>query len=254
MREANREIRWLFLVVGCCISSVVAYAQPSIPKQDIPSNASVQVRKQLERLWGEDAREKCDAAERLGRMGKRAAAAVPFLASMFADESSYHLWPEGGISVRECVASALSQLGEPGFEALVAALAQREPYVRAKAAEYLGISRNPRAIPALAAALWQQGYGDESDVPFARQSMVWALGKLRAIEPLIEALRDDDLRFAAGQALAEIGRPALPWLIKTSETSDPEIHACADEILQVIRSKKRELETPRGACSGWKRS
>ena len=242
---------WIVLAEGICTTSI-AHAQPSIPKERIPRSIPTQVRKRLEQLYSDNAKTRCKASESLGRMGKKAKIAVPFLASMLSDKSSYPLWLEGDMTVTECVASALGQLGDPGFEVLVAALREGEPNVRARAAQYLGNSRNPRAIPALVEALWQEGYGDHNEIRFARDGMVFALGKLAAIEPLIEALRDERIRFGVQQELAGIGRAVIIPLIEALQDSNPDIQGGAAKVLRDMTGEDFGLDATRWQ-SWWKK-
>jgi HEAT repeat protein len=223
-----------FLVMG------VASAQPSIPKERISADMPGKVRTQLERLYSEDAKEKCAAAKRLGRMGHRAVSAVPFLVSMLGDESSYPRFLEGHGVSGQCAAFALADIGSPAFEPLATALTSRDPFVRKNAAVALGMLRDPRAIGPLTNTIKEPGYGDETESPSARERMVWALGELRAIDSLAGALQDEELRLNAASELASIGRqarPAVPSLIRALTDSSPVVQEAVAEALVKVTGK-----------------
>ncbi len=135
---------------------------------------------------------------------------------------------------------------------LIMALRHRDAAVQYEAAEALGISRDPAAIPALIAALtgdrysgvrWKAaealarigapavdpliqalGHQDED----ARWKAAIALGEIgdpRAIAPLISLLGDEDrfVQSRAAYALGQMGSPALPALIAALEDPSPHI-------------------------------
>jgi len=103
---------------------------------------------------------------------------------------------------------------------LLTALGHQDPWVRWRAAAALGDLGDPRAVEPLIAAL-----GD-LDV---RHHAVPALGKLgdeRAFDPLVEALRDQELQHASALALGELGDArAVPLIV---EALDNATHLDAD--------------------------
>lgn len=139
---------------------------------------------------------------------------------------------------------------------LIMALRHRDAAVQYEAAEALGISRDPAAIPALIAALtgdrysgvrWKAaealarigvpavdpliqalGHQDED----ARWKAAIALGEIgdpRAIAPLISLFGDEDrfVQSRAAYALGQMGSPALPALIAALEDPSPHIRSGA---------------------------
>ncbi|GEM_PF-353633 len=135
---------------------------------------------------------------------------------------------------------------------LIMALRHRDSAVQYEAAEALGVSREPAAIPALIAALtgdrysgvrWKAaealarigapavdpliqalGHQDED----ARWKAAIALGEIgdqRAIVPLISLLEDEDrfVQSRAAYALGQMGSPALPALIASLEGPSPHV-------------------------------
>ena len=106
------------------------YAQPNIPKENIPADIPTEVREQIERLYSSDPVGRGDAAYDLGEMGEKAAPAIPFLIEVLKDEASY---------VRGYAAEALGWIGgECALEPLIAALKHESPSVRGEAAWALG--------------------------------------------------------------------------------------------------------------------
>ncbi|MDP2913232.1 MAG: hypothetical protein Q8N91_04420 [Candidatus Omnitrophota bacterium] len=64
-----------------------SHAQPNIPRENIPKDASVEIRKEIEKLYSPDAIERAEAAIHLGWMGSKAAPAIPFLKAMLNDNA-----------------------------------------------------------------------------------------------------------------------------------------------------------------------
>jgi HEAT repeat protein len=127
--------------------------------------------------------------------------------------------------VRDKATDALKEMGEPAVEPLIAALADENPRVRARAVYTLAAIDGRRAVEPLIAAL-----GDESSE--VRASAAWNLGDLgdhRAVEPLIAALEDPAAaRFACAMSLGTIGDPRAlePLLLAlTDEDSQLRKHA-----------------------------
>jgi HEAT repeat protein len=96
----------------------------------------------------------------------------------------------------------LIKLGKPAVEPLIAALKNRDDYVRRYATVALGKIGDTRAIEPLIAALKDE----DEDV---REGAVESLGEIRdarAVVPLIAALKDndEDVQYAAAKVLKEI--------------------------------------------------
>jgi HEAT repeat protein len=134
-----------------------------------------------------DAEQGAAAAQALGRLGDRRAVA-PLVRLLGHRESI----------LREAVALALAELGEPEWREIVKG--DEEDLAR------LGASRDPRAVEPLLGAL------SDEDEPLLdeRSRAAEALGELgdpRAVAPLIEALDVGNslLRFSAAEALGRLG-------------------------------------------------
>ncbi|MDP2796833.1 MAG: HEAT repeat domain-containing protein [Methanoregula sp.] len=121
-----------------------------------------------------------EAAEALGNIGDESAVG-PLITALKRDEFS---------GVRWKAAEALSKIGNPAVDLLIATLQYPDDDVRWKAAIALGEIGNPDAI-----------------------------------EPLIQLLSDDDrfVRSRAAHALSMIGNPAAPPLIQALKKGDPDV-------------------------------
>jgi hypothetical protein len=78
----------LIIIIGISFVIVkLSYAQPAIPKEDVPKDTPPELIKEIENLYSPDALERAEAAIRLGWMGEKAAAAIPFLRTMLEDNT-----------------------------------------------------------------------------------------------------------------------------------------------------------------------
>lgn len=138
----------------------------------------------------------------LAGLGAQASEAVPGLIARLAD-------PKVASETRTEAAQALGAL-KAGGDALVAALRDRDPWVRLYAARALGVCQPRGVARALAAAL-----ADPSVE--VRRNVAWALGQLRrkalpAVDALIGALNDPVVGGVAADALARVGAAARPTI------------------------------------------
>jgi HEAT repeat protein len=134
------------------------------------------------------------------------------------------------------VVDDLVRIGSPAVEALIAALEDANPGVRAGAARALGKIGDARALSALVARLRHDIH------PEVRKSAVWALqmGGTCTIDALIEALcdRDEWVRFGAVIVLSKIGEPSVEPLIDVLQDPRPLMRANAAETLGRINDKR----------------
>ena len=99
--------------------------------------------------------------------------------------------------VRERAAEALSKIGEPAIDPLIAALKDRNGLVRERAAEALSKIGEPAIDPLIAALKDRNG--------LVRERAAEVLGKVgdeTSIKPLMEAFHDDELYVRAKAVLA----------------------------------------------------
>lgn len=113
-----------WVVISIMTLEAIGYAQPNIPKEDIPSNIPYNVRKEIEGLYSSDSTERGYAAQQLGKMATLAVPAIPFLIEILGDSVAF---------VRGGAAEALGKIGKPAVEPLIAALKDKDRRVREKA-------------------------------------------------------------------------------------------------------------------------
>lgn len=134
---------------------------------------------------------------------------------------------------REEAIKALGEIPENALRALLAALQDPDPDLRAVAAEVLGYMANPAAINPLLERL-------QDENPKVREAVAGALGDIReaiAVPGLLVALHDPhpDVREASAWALGNIGDPsAIPDLLITLEADAIHIRWSAIEALGKI--------------------
>lgn len=198
----------------------------SISKKEIPSSIPSEIRAEIEKLFSNDSEERARGIWRLGEMGRKAAAAVPFLIellnngdsqiqyqagyalakigkpatlpliSMLKDEKSWLL--------RLYIIYTLGEIGDArAAEYLLIALKDEDPDIRSVAAWGLGKIKDAQALPLLIEAL----KNDKSW--YVRMYTAGALGEIKDLQgvlPLIEALRDCviEIQETAAWALGEI--------------------------------------------------
>ena len=158
---------------------------------------------------------------------------------------------------RNAALEALTKGGRRSVPALVRALSDPDPEVVMFAAQTLGKTRDPSAIPHLAALL---RHGDIN----VCQAAIESLGELRAVsmlDTLGELLKGDSwLRFAVVHTLGEIGDPSsvrtLIALLDDEHLRDGAI-AALGKIggLEVLAELAKRMAATRPSCSGstWRR-
>lgn len=134
---------------------------------------------------------------------------------------------------REEAVEALVQIGEPAVSYLLSVLENRDGNC-ADAARVLGRTGDPRAIEPLIDALYTKNV-------HLSQEAAEALGRIgdsRAVQPLIDVLRhewDDTETITVWQkaaaALAALGEPAVPPLLKAAKDEDENVRRGAIEAL-----------------------
>ena len=229
-----------FLIVcGLLMATVLlwgsGFAQPVIP-EDVPSNVPSEVKEQIQGLYSPDTVKRGEAARALGLMGGKAAPAVPFLVGMLGDNATltwlYNLAP---ITPGQAASEALVKIGQPSRESLSAAIKDKNPWVRQRAAWALAEMKDPRAGEVLIAGL-------KADPPELRSEAAAELGRIKytqAVEPLIAALKDpnDVVRISVTFALGEIADRRANGPLLATLRDDPvwEVQEAASAALVNIR-------------------
>lgn len=164
-----------------------------------------------------------DARRRGGAALALAQISPPFLPAMESVEKA--LSGEKDAVVRAALLTAVPKLGgspERSLSALIPSVLGEDEAVRHAALNALLLNRSLRkvAVPKLAAAL-------KDPNPAVREKAARALGRfgadaVPALPALIEATRVSGGAPAFADALAQMGSPVLPMLLKTLETGKPE--------------------------------
>jgi len=96
-----------------------------------------EVRLEIEKLISKDPKIRGEGAKRLGQMGTRASAAVPYLVGILGDQEQYTTYQDEVAiwTIRPNVEAeyALRQIGDAAVNPLIAALKHKDPVVREKA-------------------------------------------------------------------------------------------------------------------------
>ena len=227
MRILTFAAATIFCGVGCAFYGVEPLDTTGIVQQGTATEISSDTKANIQKLASANARERTDAACRLGKA--RAVAAIPALIQLLSDDTPVEQpvceekgnWRGKGTDKTtpgEMAAVALSQIGREAVEPLIAALRSNAWQARANAAFALGLIQDDRGVEPLISATRDP----ESRV---REKAAWSLGLVgddRAVEPLSVALKDVDARVRS-QAAWALG-------LKGDERSvEPLIHALRDQ-------------------------
>lgn len=160
-----KEILTITFGINLVIAGL-SYAQPKIPRENIPKGISFEVKQEIEKLYSSDALERAEAAIHLGDMGSKASMAIPFLMAMLDDsapiEWEYVDIPRSAIAAYkpftpgEDAKAALVKIAAPcNKDFLITVLENRKEkwFLRRNAAITLEELGGSRAIPPLITAL-----------------------------------------------------------------------------------------------------
>jgi HEAT repeat protein len=152
----------------------------------------------IKALWHENKEVRMQATEALGTYGE--AAVSPLLVALRKDDHNYDLQCYENADLRR----AIIRVGEPAFQALIAALQPESDILRA-ASKMLELFDEPRAVEPMITAMLDNRVDSNG-----RCYIIDTLGRtrdLRAFEPLKTVLSDKDIyiRSHAARALAEYG-------------------------------------------------
>ena len=205
-----------------------AIAQPSIPRDQIPSNLAPEVRIEIERLYSDNHEARAYGAAALAKLGSKAYPSIPFLICLLEE-------PEDPCKGHDCggdhhghpyspsveALKALIGFGEPSVEPLIKACEKQDLETRRKVLQAFGHMKDNRAIPCMAASLKDAN----SNV---RMLAAWGLGQMGepALKPLLAELADKNSpgRSDAAFALGKINQPqATEPLIAALKETDPDL-------------------------------
>jgi HEAT repeat protein len=258
-----------FVVVGLLVSAVLVWAAPPALKGAKPADVPDDVQAAIKRLRSPDPVVRRQAANDLGQKGYRAAAAIPFLASLLEDKAEIKTTSE---SPAQAAAEALALTKELAIPSLTAALQSKSPEVRKRAAWALGEIWEEEATGALLSALRDPDAAVRAEVlgalrgrrppgimeallPFlhdpapevrvAAVRTVAACGDDRSVEPLLAVLKDPDpdVRAAAIRALPQLGDSrAVEPLLAALKNPTPDLRAAA--VAALVASYDRRAKEP----------
>src|SRR5258707_5192947 len=211
------------------LAAATALAQPkSLKKMAIPADTPPDIRAQIERLSDKDPAARADAVMKLGGMGPKAAAALPFLVETARDETKVPINGESQ-SINAIVSESLKEIDGPGSVPLLIRLLDEKDGRNGALTVLgvLGVLGDTRATPRVLRVL------GEND----GQSRFWAVFALKhikdpaSIDGLAAALKDTStlgaikvaklVHESIAEALGEIGDarvvPPLADYIRTGK-------------------------------------
>lgn len=166
---------------------------------------------------------------------------------------------------RVSAAEALGKISDPlTVKPLITALKDEDGFVQIASAKALGEIGDKRAIKPLIATLKEQDVllretvveslskigasAEKTVLPLLKNrdvsirplgvEILGNIGGDHSIEPLILAMKDDELRDLAQDALVKIGAPALELLINALENQDKEVRISTVQLLSKIGNEK----------------
>lgn len=222
MKKSIKIIARISIAAVMVIVVAHSYAQPNIPKKDMPPDLPAVIKKEVNTLYSESPSARAAAVFKLGEMRENAKAAVPFLVGMLADDAVINIGersPTDASSPGEEASLALAKIGEAAAKPLITAMRDDDELVRKNASRAISKFTDPKVIkPLMAGLLVNDSY--------VRQNIAWTLGNLKAaeaVEALTECLKDGDwhVRRNAAWALGEIGdrRPVQKLIKRLSDSS-----------------------------------
>jgi HEAT repeat protein len=190
----------------------------------------------LRRLESRD-RFQIDCLRALGNLREKRA--ISLLIRLLPEGHGHSFASEGigELDIGDNAATSLGKIGKPAGDALVAALAHRDAFVRERAANALVEVKNPKATPFLLKQL--------NDEPLPACAAAWALGALkekRAIPILLRWLerpKASDFPRTAVHCLGTIGDPSVfSVLAELAEGKDAELASSAINALGGLRCEE----------------
>ena len=212
----------MLCVIGLAGSSILAFGRFATKRESMPQDVTADVREKITALSSTDPVKRAAAAFYLSKKGEAAVVAIPQLVQLLGDDTTVdpNMYRKGEQSDGPKApkpspgteaTKALTAIGEPAVDPLIALLKDSNPVARRNAAWGLGSIRDARAVEPLVAVL------KDADAR-VRYQATWALGSLkddRAVEGLSSEFRDTDpdvreqAAWALGSIRAAIGVDAL---------------------------------------------
>jgi HEAT repeat protein len=138
-------------------------AELTIPKEQIPKDIPVEVQEQIDLLYSADVVKRLAALGELGRMGAKAAPAIPWLIELLGDDYIYSPSVEGGPLLRTPVWRVawrqFAYIGDAALDPLRTATRHANPRVRIRSAHVLVTLGHREAVETIVAALADEDLG-----------------------------------------------------------------------------------------------
>ncbi|MFW5906282.1 MAG: HEAT repeat domain-containing protein [Desulfobia sp.] len=216
-------------------------AMAEMKKNDVPEEAPAEVKAAIEALRSPFPGQRRDAADALGRMGKKAVPAIPVLIELLSDDSFTLVGDLVKVTPGDAAAEALTRIGEPAIGPVVNALSSPNPTVRRQVTyilrEFCEEFKDQRVKDALIIALQDKDPKVKEKASFAIRDCQ----DPRAVEHLVRHLKDDDrsVRIAAACALRQSRDiRALPSLIESLQDKDEEVRRRVVDALAVLKDPR----------------
>ncbi|MDP8218711.1 MAG: HEAT repeat domain-containing protein [Candidatus Theseobacter exili] len=139
--KKSRYDLWVFLVLSLLLPAILpCYAQSDVlVANSTASEILPEVKQQITNLCSSNPNKRVVAASTLGKMGKKAVPAIPFLIKVLEDQRKVKFGRGAGkILLAKEAERTLVKIGRPAIDALVIALKNSDVYVRSKAVDTLG--------------------------------------------------------------------------------------------------------------------
>jgi len=201
------RVTLLLAVIGAAAAEAPGYAQAKRTRQ-IPSDTPDDVRQQIERLLSDDLTARIHAARNLGKMGTRAAPAVPFLMDCahimdYVEQILENMdrYPPGvlasfthDVALGEQALEAIGRIGEPAVDPLIAMLKEHESAILWDIVPLALAEIGEPAVEPLTDVLMDR-YDPTPSNGYAAE----ALGRIGAsgLHPLLVALESEDISLRA---------------------------------------------------------
>ncbi len=200
------SILCLFMVMASASYAKKLYLPP---QEDIPADISTDIKGLIEKLYSSEPTERGYAAYDLGRIGKRAAPAVPYLLGVLGDDSSIRLTfdkkatdKDPATIITSAGIEAAKTLGKIRdsrvVKPLIDALKYKDWEVRWGATLALGEIRDRRAVLPLITILRDK----DPEVRWGAADALGKIGDSRAVKPLLSAMKEEDWMSQLGPSLA----------------------------------------------------
>jgi HEAT repeat protein len=225
MKPIYRLSAFFLIQIGLILGGSAVAAEKDPLPGDVPSL--------IKMLELKDVHIRASAVDRLGKMGEKAAPAVPTLIGLLNDET----WVEFFIPLQSHASDALKRIGPSSIPGLIGALDDPDAQIRVWAAGTLATLQAPEkaAVPALIKAL-------KDSHANVRTHAVVVLGNIGKASqpalPLLASMLHDDPDFGVRQdviaALARLdgkGKKAIPAIIQALQDKEPSVRSIAAQWL-----------------------